>query len=262
MYEQNRTFSATGPIDVAIRNESGSVELTTGDSNQIEVTVAPGHGGDRAKQVAEETQVDFDGQHLTVKTPKRHFNHQNLDITVAVPNDSTAAIRTASADISCQGRLAALEVQTASGAIDAQHVTGDANLKSASGDIEVDSVGGAARLGSASGSLRAGTIGEGQLESASGDISVTSVSASLRVNTASGDIEISSLSGPARVDGVSGDVRIGLAAGLAAKLEVSSLTGEIRSELPVDDQAPVEGIPVEVSSHTVSGDITIHRATA
>jgi len=261
MYEQHRTFTAAGPIQLGIRNDSGSVEVTTSDGNEIEVTVSPGNRGDRAERTAQETKVAFDDNVLVVKVPKQRFNSDDLDITVVVPHDSTATIRTASANVSCQGRLAGLEVDTASGSIDAQQVTGDAKVKSASGSVEIDSVGGAARLTSASGDLRVGSIAEGQLETASGSISVGRAAGSVRANTASGDIEIGSLAGPARIDGVSGDIRIGLAAGLAAKLEVTSLTGDIQSELPVDDQAPVEGSPVEVSSHTVSGDITIHRAT-
>lgn len=260
MSEQTGSFPAHGAIEAEIRNESGSVQVIASDTNEVAYTVSPGGGRD-AEEAASKTTVEFDHNKLVIRTPRWRFGRSHdLDITVSMPTGSSAEVHTASAETDCRGTFDRLSVETASGSVDAQQVTGDARLKSASGSIEVDAVGGRAELRSASGNLTAGAIGRGDAETASGDISLGQVGGDVTVGTASGSIRIASLSGSAKLNGVSGDIRVGLAAGVAARLNMSSLTGDVRSELLVDDQRPTQGEPVDVSARTVSGDITIHSA--
>jgi DUF4097 and DUF4098 domain-containing protein YvlB len=263
MSDQTGSFPANGPIEADIRNESGSVEVIAADTNEVTYTISPGGGRD-AEEAAQKTTVEFDHNKLVIRTPRWRFGRSyELDITVGIPTGSSAQVRTASADAECRGTFDRLTVETASGSVDAERVTGDAQLKSASGSIEVDSVAGDAQLRSASGDLTAGAIGRGAAETASGDISLGQVAGDITAGTASGSIQIAALSGPAKLNGVSGDIRVGLATGVSARLNMSSLTGDVRSELLVDDERPAaQGEPIDISARTVSGDITIHSAAA
>jgi DUF4097 and DUF4098 domain-containing protein YvlB len=262
MSEQTGTFPAHGPIEADIRNDAGSVQVTAADTTEISYSVSPAGGRD-SEEAAEKTTVEFDRNRLVIQTPRWRFGRSyELDITVTLPTGSSAEVRTASAEANCRGTFDKLTVETASGSVDAEQVTGDAQLKTASGSIKVDTVGGRADLRSASGDVTAGAIGHGKAETASGDISLGQVGGDITAGTASGSIRIASLGGTANLNGVSGDIRVGLAGGVAARLNMSSLTGDVRSELLVDDQRPTQGEPIEISARTVSGDIVVHSAAA
>ncbi len=67
-------------------------------------------------------------------------------------------------------------------------------------------------------------------------------------------------SGSVKANGASGSITIGIEQGTAAWLDVSTLTGRVVQEL---DQtgAPTEDQPrVEITAHTVSGDLKVHRS--
>jgi DUF4097 and DUF4098 domain-containing protein YvlB len=262
MSEQTGSFPAHGPIEADIHNDAGSVQVTAADTTEITYRISPAGGRD-SEEAAAKTTVEFDRNRLVIQTPRWRFGRSyELDITVTLPTGSSVEVGTASAEASCRGTYDKLTVDTASGSVDAEQVTGDAWLKTASGSVRVDTVGGRADLRSASGDVAAGAIGYGKAETASGDISLGRVDGEVSVGTASGSISIASLSGPASLNGVSGNIRVGLAAGVAARLNMSSLTGDVRSELLVDDQRPAQGEPVDISARTVSGNITIHSAAA
>lgn len=262
MSEQNGSFPAHGPIEAEIRNDAGSVQVIAAETTEISYRVHPADGRD-SEEAAGRTTVEFDDNRLVIRTPRWRFGRSyELDITVTLPTGSSVEVHTASAEASCRGTFDRLTIETASGSIDAERVTGDARLKTASGSVEVDAVGGRADLRSASGELSAGRIAHGKAETASGDIALGQVDGEITGGTASGSIRIGSLSGPASLNAVSGDIRIGLCAGVGARLNMSSLTGDVRSELLVDDQRPAQGEPIDITARTVSGDITIHSAAA
>jgi DUF4097 and DUF4098 domain-containing protein YvlB len=257
MHQETRNFPAATPIFVDISDGSGSVELRASAVDQVTVEVSGHH-----ERTVREATIEFTDNVLRVSPrPQTSGSSHGLDIRVTVPERSSAKIRSGSADVRCAGTLQELRIGTGSGEIQAEHVTGDAELKSGSGGIEIDTVGGTAKLNSASGDVRVNSTIRAELGTASGDISARRVESSVHATTASGSIDISSLSGSAALRGVSGDVHVGLAPGLAARLDVSSLTGEVSSELAVSDEA-ASGDPVDIAASTVSGDISIRRAAA
>jgi hypothetical protein len=55
-------------------------------------------------------------------------------------------------------------------------------------------------------------------------------------------------------------VQVGVRKGVAARLDLSSLSGKLRSELPVEDTAPGGGAGLDLRARTVSGNILVTAA--
>ena len=105
--------------------------------------------------------------------------------------------------------------------------------------------------------LRAdGDLGEVSARTASGDVRLSTVRGALEVKTASGDV---------RVQSVSGDVRIGVGRGTRVWIDATSVSGTLDSELGLEDGAQdaesAESGVVPIQVKTVSGDVSIVRAT-
>jgi len=80
--------------------------------------------------------------------------------------------------------------------------------------------------------------------------------------TASGDITVEDArSGVVSLNAASGDLHIGVRAGVTAHLDVSSVSGRIRSDLPVGDAAPEGGSTLAVRARTMSGNVVIAPAS-
>lgn len=252
-------FATPRPLDVDVMNGAGRVEITAADLTETTVDVDC-----RNRQVADETRVELspDGSHLVIRPPERQFRSTPaISITAAVPAGSRVRSKTGSADLRTRGRLAALDAATGSGDTDVDEVDGDVAVRSGSGDLSVGRAGGRVSLKTGSGGLRVGRAGSVQASAGSGDIGVGEVANTIDAHTASGDVTVESVrAGTTAVQTASGDVRIGVAAGAVARLDISTVTGEPRSELPVDDVAPAGGSALDVRVHTVTGDITIARA--
>jgi DUF4097 and DUF4098 domain-containing protein YvlB len=85
----------------------------------------------------------------------------------------------------------------------------------------------------------------------------------LTANSVSGDQFHAAVSeGNVRTNSVSGDVAIGIRQGSRVYLDCNTVSGDTSSELAVSGEPVGDGPLVEVRAKTVSGDITITRASA
>ncbi|HKE65154.1 MAG TPA: DUF4097 family beta strand repeat-containing protein [Micromonosporaceae bacterium] len=262
-------FPVTGPIAATIRISAGSLRIVAESRDTVDVDVRPGSAGDAARQAAAETIVEMTADGLLVETPQaRGFlirKSPALNITVRLPSDSRIMARSASADVSCEGRLAGADINTASGDLRIEHVTGDLARHSASGDTQFSRVDGTMNSNSASGDLRGGTVGgDFTTKTASGDVTVDAVGGSVRAASASGDFHFGNVArGTTTIHSASGDVFLGIAEGTAVWMDVSTLSGDTVSDLNVTDSSPGGATAtLELSVRTVSGDVTIRRATS
>ena len=266
-------FDRTTPVTVALRAQSGTVDITAADHTAVQVDVVPLDGSEAAAEAARTTQVGLDGDTLYIQTPQvsgwQWRRVPKLAITVRVPTGSGIAARTASADVRAAGRYSVAQVEAASADVRVEEVSGDAQLKAASGDLTVGRVGGGLRMSSASGDLKIGDVmGDVSADTASGDITVRSVGGSLRVRTASGDIEVGVVRrGQTNLRSASGDVEVGVAAGTGVWLDVSTASGTTRNDLsmgggPAEPGSPgKEAATLELRIRTASGDVRIRRVT-
>jgi DUF4097 and DUF4098 domain-containing protein YvlB len=277
------TFTTPDPITLRFRLSSGEIRVQASARNETEVEVLPSNSSrSEDVQAASETLVEQRDGTVVVEVPEngRRFGRSaSVDIRVALPEGSNLRGTVASADLTADGRygdvevtsasgdlrideVAGLSVTTASGDVFIRAVDGDARMQTASGDISVPKVGGRAQVSTASGDVDLGDVGgDVRLQGASGDLQVHTAGGSVETKTASGDVKIGSVrQGDVSADAASGDIEIGVAAGTAAWLDVSSLSGDVHSSLDQAGEPGSDEATVSVRARTLSGDISIVRA--
>lgn len=258
-----RTFEVAGRLDLRMRIRSGDIHITRTEAANVTVHVT---GERKDEEISIEADTSSVGTRLQVVQSKVGggwgFRGGGLQIDVEVPEGSVAEITTGSGDLIVEGTLGELAFQTGSGDARIGAVAGSVRLRSASGDIRVGSIGGDVSLATASGDVAIGSIeGAMNARTASGDLEVGAVAGEARAISASGDLTIGSASADLALRSVSGDIEVGVPAGMRIWFDLSSTSGDTRSELePGEDLDDAEG-SFEIRAATVSGDVRIRRAS-
>lgn len=258
-------FTAAGPVNAVIDLPAGSVYVTATPTETVTVSLqAAGEDGER---LLSQTEVSFEDGTLRVQVPKRISIRGNasLDLKIELPEGSSVRAETASADLIFAGELGSLTGKTASGDVNADRVGGDVELGTASGDIRLQEATGDVRVSTASGDTLIGRAdGDIIAKTASGDVRIGQAGQSATVKTASGDVRIESIvSGLADAATVSGDITIAVVPGVGVYQDLSTLTGDVSSELESGSGAGSAGAAtLTLSCRSVSGDIHILRASA
>jgi DUF4097 and DUF4098 domain-containing protein YvlB len=237
-------FPADEPVDLQIRIPDGTIEVAAGPTGTATVEIVPRPGRPGAGDPLRDVRVDHDAGRLVITAPDRlrllGGTSAGLVVTVTLPQGSSCELRTASADIGCTGQLGALHAHTASGDVAAGHVTGPVDARTASGDL---------RLASA-GSVRARTV--------SGDVRMGAVAGDVTCQTVSGQVEIAAVRG-GRIDvkTVSGDISVAVVRGVGVQLDLSTMSGVVRSALQPSE--PGGEVTATLRCRTVSGDVRVGR---
>lgn len=263
---RSESFPVTGPVDLWVRAAAGTVEISTADTDTATVELTAVDGVPPAVEAVERSTVEASrgGGRITVEVPDKRIvigRQPRVAIRISVPPGSRVRTKTASADVTCVGTYGEVTAHTASGEVRLGEVTGPVEVHSASGAIQVTSAA-AVTVHTASGGIRIGrAAGDVGVHSASGDVAVGVAAASVEVRTASGDVTVDEASaGRISLSAASGDLRVGVRPGVTAKLDLVSHSGRVRSELPVDDDAPRDGAPLEIRARTTSGDLLVRSA--
>jgi hypothetical protein len=261
-------FPCSDPVDIAIDNwASGSIVLAGEPTDTVVVEVVPSPRS-RSAAALDQVEVEFDDGQLFVRGPRLGSfpRWSGLDLTIRTPVGSSCAAKTASADMSCIGEVSSVTMNTASGDLTASTVTGDVMARSASGDVLLDQVGGDLTAHTASGDVRANQVdGAVRVNSASGDVTLGYCARSVTTKTATGDVQVGAVvSGEVELNSTSGDVEVAVVPGIGVYLELSSLSGTVRSDLDEVETADATGPggpTVEIRARTLSGDIHVTRAS-
>jgi DUF4097 and DUF4098 domain-containing protein YvlB len=84
-----------------------------------------------------------------------------------------------------------------------------------------------------------------------------------RVTNVSGDVRVLAIDeGTLHVRSVSGSVSVGVVPGVDLHVDVETMSGEVRSDIPLDDRpgSTRKDALVELSVRSVSGNVEIERA--
>ncbi|HSL63729.1 MAG TPA: DUF4097 family beta strand repeat-containing protein [Gaiellaceae bacterium] len=258
-------FDTPSAITLDVRIPAGSVAVDALDAAETEVRVEPLNGP--ARDAMDRLVVALEGHTLRIESPQGRFSFgRSPEFAVAVrcPTGSSVRLRTAAADLLGRGRLGGVEVKSASADVTVEELEGDLRSESASGDVRAETVAGLVEVRTASGDLDLRHAhGPVNARSVSGDVRVGASDATLEVQTVSGDLRAERVAGgPVTVNAVSGDVELAIAPGAAVFLDLTSLSGDMRSSLEPGD-GPAEGEQLlEIRGKTVSGDVRIRRASA
>jgi DUF4097 and DUF4098 domain-containing protein YvlB len=235
---RRETFPASGPLRLDLSLPAGELEVDAAAVDEAVVELETLSGDESA---IEKARVVLRGDELTVKVDR---SKAEIRIRVQAPEGSALRARTASGDVHTRGLLGATEVKSASGDVSLESVS-SLDAKVASGDIGVDRIDGEARV-----------------DSASGDVELGEAGGSVTVRTASGDQQVRSVA-EGRVDltSASGDIRVGVKQGSRVWLDARSMSGDVSSDIELDDEASAgDGPQVEVKVTAMSGDVEVVRA--
>jgi putative adhesin len=269
-------FETPGSVSLQIKLPSGRVVVATADQPQTTVEVVP--LGRRGQDTVDEIEVTVDerqGRHVVRIEQRDRFRWGPIQISwggdfecrITCPAGADLDLSGGSTDLRVEGELGEIAVRTASGDMKLATPRGGVQVKTASGDVTVGSLGAPSSIATVSGDLSVDRLDAAlNGRSVSGDVTVGTVSGELAFSTTSGDFEIKSVvSGDVRVQTVSGDVRVGVARGTRVWIDAASVSGDLGSELGIEDQeSSDEGEDTVVPLHlkTVSGDVSIVRAAA
>lgn len=247
------TFSVDAPAEIEIAASSGSVTVESGPPGTVEVEIdTRSPDGWRVLQSGSSVSARYE-RGLADRGGRAR-------VRVVAPDGSSLSVQTASADVRALLTLERVSVATASGDVKLAD-SGTAAVKTASGDITVGEVERDLAARSASGDLVVpGVGGRASLTTVSGDLLVERVDGDLTASTASGDLRVRTFSGEdLEASSISGDLSIGIPSGRTVKLQAKTLSGSMR--LP--DRKPSgggSGREVSIRLKSVSGDIRISRA--
>ena len=255
-------FPVPGPISLEARLPAGSITVSAEQATTATVSLTSPRAGNRGGELIAATTVEFEAGTLSVTVPDRVrlLSSTPLDLAVQLPRGSSCLLKAASADIVCRGELGSLDASTASGDVTAERVAGQVSIKTASGDIRIDDAAAATAVHTASGDARIGRAGgDVTVNSASGDLSIDRAEGSATVRSASGDVRIDCIiAGHGEVTTVSGDVSIAVPGGVGVYLDLSAMTGDVRSDLAPTQSDSDAGLSLLCRS--ISGDVHVTRA--
>ena len=271
-------FETPGSVTLQVKLSSGRVVVTTADEPRTSVELIPiGRRGHDAVEDISVTADEHHGRHIIRIEQKDRIRWGPIQITwggdietrITCPPGSDIEFSGGSSDLRVDGELGEVSVRTASGDVRLDAVRSKLQIKTASGDISVAAFESDASLMTVSGDLTVGRSG-GSLtaRAVSGDVTIGSLRGSLGLSTTSGDIDVRSVeAGEVRVQTVSGDVRVGVSQGTRVWIDAASVSGDLESELGLDDAEPNTndsgdgGSVVPLHLKTVSGDVSIVRAS-
>lgn len=266
-------FDTPRPVQLYAELGRGTVRVTATETTQTVVEVA----GREAEHVV----VRQDGDRVTVVAPKQRGGlfggDSRLDVAITLPTSSAVVLRSGSADITVEGRVGstqlksgsgdvvleaaddALLVETGSGDVRVGSAGAELKVKSGSGDVAVHETLGPAVVSTGSGDVRLGaTHAPVVVKTGSGSLGIAEAESDISMTTGSGDLSVTRTHrGRVTVKGASGDVAIGIPAGVPVWTDISTISGDIRSDLPSTGE-PREGADhVEVRAKTASGDVVL-----
>src|SRR5262252_2080004 len=177
-------FPCSGAVDLEVGVTSGLVAITAEPTDTCTVdvrcsTLAAGQAAD--EELGGRITVSFADGKLRVIEPEGgrrrwRWRGEDLNVAVTVPEASSITVRTASADVRCDGQPGSLDASTASGDVSVASVGGLARLATASGRVDVDVAGGELAVTTASGQVRVGR--------ASQDVTAKTSSGSITIGAA------------------------------------------------------------------------------
>lgn len=277
------SFTTPTPIDLAINVAVGAIEVVASDRGDTVVTVSPTNPAKEAdRRGADDTTVEFDGQRLTVMTPKPRFTlvgpTESVDLRVELPTGSRLTAEISAGAVRTTGRLGATRIKASSGGAHLD-TTGDlwlraghgsANVAVADGTVEITADHGQIRLGRVTGDavLKASHGNVEVLESGGaieaklsyGDLDIGRALGSVVAKTAYGSISVGEVgSGSVEAESGYGEVSIGVQAGVPAWLDLASKNGRVRNELEADRAPSGTEQAVAVRVRAQFGDINVRR---
>jgi len=275
MASTQNSFPLTGPINLHARVGHGRITVTAiDDLDTATVTLRPRKAGltkGATNEVIDRMVVEMRGPTLSITAPRQggifdmfgglRREKDGVDVDVQVPSGTALKISTFTAAVELVGRSGGADVATGAAAITLDHVDGNLVLRYGSGTSKVTHVSGSVTIRSGSGDATLGTVdGELQAGCGSGRLEVGTVRGAVRSRAGSGDALLGVVYGDVDLASGTGTMQIGLPPGVAAKLDVTTGSGSVNTDLPIEAGPRHEAPVITVRARTGSGNIRLFRA--
>lgn len=280
-------FDTPEPISVTIALSVGDVRVVASDRRDTVVAVSPTNPSKEGDvKAAEQTRVEFAQGRLLIKSPKSWRQYtpfggaESIDVTVELPAGSRVQAEASVADLFADGRLGEstfttsvgnifldetgpLRASTSGGNVTIGRVVGRGEITGA-GQVRIRVIDGPALVKNLNGAIWVGeATGEVRCNSANGDITIDRALAAVTAKTANGSVRIGEVvRGSVELGTAYGELEVGIREGTAARLDVRSQFGSVRSSLTASDGPQQSDQTVEVRARTSMGDIVIRRSSS
>ena len=290
----DRTLHVGGPVNLDVTTGSGSIQVRTGTSGEVQVhghiksTDWFGGGEERIKEIESNPPIQQSGNDIRIGHMSSDLLHNiSISYELVVPADTELRSHTGSGNQRVEGLKGEVEITSGSGDVKVSDIGSRLRAETGSGDIEINRVQGMVRTRAGSGSIHATAVNGGfDAETGSGHITLEqSGGGSVRADTGSGGMELRGIngslvaragsggieadgqpSGPWTVHTGSGTVRLQLPSTASFDLDARTSSGSLSVDHPVTVQGSmgkkhiqgkVRGGGMAVDVETGSGDIEI-----
>ncbi len=228
-----KTFALTKPITLSVRIGHGSINVTAiDDLLEATVEVKARHG---SSDILERVTVELNGSTLLIAGPRQGgildmFGpgmRNAIDVAVTVPSGTAVKVAAGSADIALTGRLGSADLAAGASSVTADVIDGDLRFRVGHGNCQVGRVNG-----------------------------------SVQFRTGSGGASLDSIHGDVDLASGKGEFRVGIPAGVSARLDLTTGSGSVNSQLPVSSSSTGTGKAIRIRARTGHGDVHLFRAAA
>jgi Toastrack DUF4097 len=254
-----RTLKVTGPVDLEITSGSGSIQVRTGGSGEVQVS---GHikgtswfGSDvaeRIHRIESNPPIVQNGNHIEIgrSDDRELFHNISINYEVVVPAQTELRSHTGSGNQTIQGIEGSLDASAGSGSLNISNIGSTVHADTGSGNIAVDHVKGNVRAKAGSGSIDATGVGGGfEAETGSGHVTLEQTApGAVRVGTGSGGMDLRGVQGSLEAKAGSGSIHA--EGDPTGAWTVHTGSGGVQLRLPSDAR-------FDLDAHTSSGSVTV-----
>jgi DUF4097 and DUF4098 domain-containing protein YvlB len=274
--EYSKAYSLTGPADVRVHADNGSVRVTTSETSQVEFHVSYDKS-DWESSAAPQIDSRQSGKvvELTALIPGPGlrwfgFGKRRLSIEVRMPAKGDLSIDTSNGAIDVSYLSGNIVLRSSNGAIRAAQLAGTVDIGSTNGRLELNAVKGTLKAVTSNGAITAiGLDGKCDVETQNGGVDVAGRFDSLAIHTQNGAVTAraesgSGLSSVWDISTTNNSVNLSVPRDLKANLDAGATNGHIELDLPVTVQGyqsrtqirgALNGGGPEMSVHTTNGGI-------
>jgi len=256
-----RTLPVNGSVNIDLTTGSGSIQVRTGGSNQVQVT---GHikatdwfssgSEERIKRIEANPPIQQSGNSIRIGHLEDPDLRHNISISyeLTVPADTQLRSETGSGNQTIDGLKGIVEAQAGSGGLRIANIGSSVRASTGSGNIDIDRVQGSVRARAGSGSIHATEIAGGfEADTGSGRVTLEQTApGTVRVGTGSGGMELHGVRGSLEARAGSGGIRADGDPSGAWLLRTGS--GTVQVKVP-------SSAAFDLNAHTSSGSISVNH---
>lgn len=234
-------FTLTAAKALRIENECGDVRVVGGDAvSEVKASVrVRAENPEEAKRIAAEYTLAVEESDGEVRIRQPHAPGLSVRLHISIPEASLVEARADSGEIFVHDVRGAVKATSRTGRIEIGGSEGPVEAKSETGSIAIKAVAGGAFVESGTGDVTVeGVRGDLRVRASSGSVSARGLAAGVvEAETVSGSVFLSFAEPPSSVSAstVSGRIGTSVPEGGAYVVELSTLRGEARCDLPLVD---------------------------